>query len=263
LDCIITGGCGFIGQNLAKHLNSYVILDKAHPQSPTDISFSIPPFIADTLFHLASFTDVRKSIQTPVICIDENIQSMLNCLEHLRSGYVKKLVFTSSIGSANPSSPYTASKSACNALCTAYSASYNLNIVTLYLANIYGPHSVNKSSVIASFIKNILKNKPITIYGSGKQTRDFVYVSDCVTHIISSHKSTNVCTGRQVSINQIVKILNNLSSTYLHYTVPVIYKDSIKGEIHSLSTHQTIEHPVSIEEGLELTFKWFLENYNA
>ncbi|MFW6163840.1 MAG: NAD-dependent epimerase/dehydratase family protein, partial [Planctomycetota bacterium] len=77
-----------------------------------------------------------------------------------------------------PVSPYGASKLAAEGYCSAFAGSYNMNTVALRFANVYGPYSYHKGSVIAKFFKNILHDEPLTVYGDGTQTRDFVYTGD-------------------------------------------------------------------------------------
>ena len=77
-----------------------------------------------------------------------------------------------------PLSPYGASKLAGEGYCSAYAGSFGLETIALRFSNVYGPRSTYKGSVVAKFIKNILSGIPLTIYGSGGQTRDFIYVED-------------------------------------------------------------------------------------
>ena len=72
--------------------------------------------------------------------------------------------------------------------CHVYSKSFGIKTTILRFSNVYGPYSFHKTSVISTFIKSIIMNKEIIIYGDGNQTRDFIYVDDLISAIINSSK---------------------------------------------------------------------------
>jgi UDP-glucose 4-epimerase len=268
-DYLITGGNGFIGQNLVNFLDSLYksiyVVDRTHSDHPNfcqvDITRFTPKIHANTLIHLASETNVRASIEFPQFTFIANTSGMLNCLDSLLNTYYKELVFTSSASADLPKSPYLASKLACEALCKAYSESFGLNIKILRLSNVYGPHSSHKESVIAKFIKNCICGLPLLIYGDGSQCRDFIYVDDVVEAIYNG-KSGLVATGRKTTIKSIALMISDISKSLLNYTPKIVYEQPIAGEIVNPCTElrPSINAKVSIDEGLAKTFQWFIDH---
>jgi UDP-glucose 4-epimerase len=245
---LITGYKGFIGTNLIDYLQergeSYIGIDY-----PTDLcKVKIIDLEADIIVHLAAETNVRNSIQRPYHTFIRNCQSTSNVLNYALNRKAR-VIFVSSCGAVTSDNPYTASKLACEGLCVAYRKTYNLNISILRLSNVYGPHSENKTSVIAKFIKAKLAGQPVDVYGTGHQKRDFVYVGDVCRAIYSYNGFfTNISTGRLTSINT---LLNLLDIKDINYFQP------IDGEIFNPRTTRWPECKVSLEDGLESTLEWF------
>lgn len=268
MDYCITGGNGFIGKNLDDFLQckgkSTQIIDLVPRGNNSticmDVAHCLPLTTHDTLVHLAAETNVRASIQVPCNTILRNIHSTLNCLNRLREGLVKSLIFTSSASSSKCFSPYLASKAACESLCTSFACSYFLNIRVLKLSNVYGPYSIHKESVIPKFIKNCLDNEPLTIYGSGNQSRDFIHVDDVVKAIYNGDQGF-ISSRKLYSIKLVAKMISDISHNLTGYYPRTTYENSIAGEVITPSTNSDIVPSVSLEEGLTTTFKWFMENY--
>src|SRR5262249_55452635 len=139
-----------------------------------------------------ALSGVVDSVIDPRPSFETNILGSFQLLQIARESSVKRFVFASTGGALlgnvtppisetmppSPLSPYGATKLALEGYCSAFSASYRLNCTTLRVSNIYGPHSAHKQSVIASFIKRILREEPLVIYGDGTQQRDYLYVRD-------------------------------------------------------------------------------------
>lgn len=249
---LITGSAGFIGTNLVNYLKErdeeVIEIDY-----PIDVTQKIPiSNKIDVFVHLAAETDVRTSIFEPGETFLRNCRSTANVLEAARWNKAR-FVFASSCGASNPANSYAASKLACEALCTAYRKSYGMDISVLRLANVYGPHSLHKSSVIAKFINNILDNKPLQIFGDGHQVRDFIYVEDVCKAIYECfHEYEEIATGRLTSINNLIDLLSYDK---------VEYSDPVQGEVTKPETSTWSKCEYSLKEGLELTMNWFKENY--
>jgi len=92
------------------------------------------------------------------------------------------------MGASELQSPYSASKLACEEFCTTYRQTFGVKVNVLRLSNVYGPHSIHKTSVIAKFIKQCINRKDLEIFGDGMQTRDFVHVDDVIDTIINCKK---------------------------------------------------------------------------
>src|SRR5439155_1594301 len=125
-----------------------------------------------------------------------NVLGTINYLEAARRAGIRRFVLASSAAATGncippiheqvvprPVSPYGASKLAGEAYCCAYAASYAMMTVALRFGNVYGPGSDQKDSVVARFIRQVLTDEQIVIYGDGTQVRDFIYIDDLVRAI--------------------------------------------------------------------------------
>ncbi len=260
---LITGGCGFIGTNLTKLLIALgykiKILDnlstgKIENLTSAGLQVHVDNVLigdirdrdilekavegVDAVVHLAAHTRVLESLANPLQNWDSNAQGTANVLETCRIMNIKTIILASSnvaVGQQNPPvdenkipkpiSPYGASKLAGEALSAAYHFSYDLNTVSLRFANCYGPYSQHKTSVIAHFIKQMLQGEPLTIYGDGKQTRDFIHVNDICKSILLCLKMRDadlskqrniwgetfqIASGKETSVNSLVKMLTDI-----------------------------------------------------
>ena len=209
---LVSGGCGFIGANLVRHLEAHTewlvrvvddlragrrgYLDGCRAEVRTgDVADPrvLEPALdgVDAVVHLASATGVGPSVADPVADFEGNATTTFRTLESCRARAVPRFVFASS-GAAlgdiagalsedvvpRPRSPYGAGKLAGEAYCSAYSASFGMEAVALRFSNVYGPMSAHKRNAVPNFIKRCLRGEPIEIYGEGNQTRDFIYVGD-------------------------------------------------------------------------------------
>lgn len=268
MDYTISGGLGFIGKNLVNEILSRdkgVKLRNLDKHLGSDISLENIVFPdCKTFIHLAAHTNVRSSLRYPEGHINQNISITLKCLESTRLSPAK-FIFVSSMGAPHSLSPYSASKYACESICKAYKNSYGMDIKILRISNVYGKHSVHKTSVIAKFIKQCLFKKDIEIIGDGLQTRDFVHVDDVVNTIInpSDLDIINVASGQPMTILSLANKIKNISQELLSYSPKITYLPIVSGEINNVDTLTDIKTIVNFEEGLRETFKWFIERYNA
>lgn len=247
---LITGHKGFIGTNLVNYLQLYGEVVEGIDR-PDDLRTKVPSTSdIDVVVHLASETDVRRSIERPKLFFDSNISLMFSALQIAKMNNAR-LIFTSSCGASNPINPYAASKLACEALCQTYRHSYQMDISILRLSNVYGPHSKHKSSVIAKFIKQKLSNESVTIYGTGHQARDFIHVQDVCKAIYHVSDDFTVSTGRLTSINYVTELLGIKN---------IVYESPIIGEVFHPTTICWPGYEISLEQGLSETLKWFEEN---
>jgi UDP-glucose 4-epimerase len=182
----------------------------------------------DAVVHLAALIDVEKSVLDPAPTHEVNATGTLNVLQEAVRQGVKRFVLASSAAvygdteklpikedtPLKPLSPYAASKTSAEAYCQAFAKSYALNTIILRPFNVYGPRSANSpySGVITKLLKAAASNDTFTIHGDGRQTRDFIHVNDvaqAITLALETQKTTaetlNVCTGKPVSINELVQ----------------------------------------------------------
>jgi UDP-glucose 4-epimerase len=243
---LVTGGAGFIGANLVRVLldkcYAVTVLDDFSVGSSANLrgldlnvvegdvrDLALLRLIVarhDAVVHLAAQTGVPASIDDPLKDCDVNVRGTLNVLEACRTAArggaaTPRVVFASSnapLGRQGPPasegkaplpvSPYGASKLAGEGYCLAYHGAWQVPTVVLRFANVYGPVSQHKTSVIASFIKSALAGKPIEVHGDGEQTRDFLFVGDLCNAIAKSLDSEvagevfQVATGVETSIQE-------------------------------------------------------------
>ena len=176
------------------------------------------------IFHLAAQVDVRSSVKDPLNDLETNLVGLIRVLEGARKAETRKIVLASSGGTIygdpdakqlplnedspwNPLSPYGVSKLAGGLYVNAYSSLYGLRGTTLALANVYGPRQDphGEAGVVAIFAGKLLNRELCTIYGTGMQTRDFVFVDDVASAFVASIESgdgklLNIGTGTETSI---------------------------------------------------------------
>jgi UDP-glucose 4-epimerase len=252
---IVTGGAGFIGSHLCSELvkqgfEVHVIdnLSTGRIQNLKHIKNKIKfykfdlskngrwkkIFTKNTLyvFHLAAIADIVPSIENPDKYFNSNVLSTLNILECCRNLNLKKLIYTASSScygipkkyptketdKVDPQYPYALSKYVAEELIIHWSKIYKIKFNSLRLFNVYGTRSRTSGTygaMFGVFLAQKLKNKPLTIVGNGKQSRDFIYVSDVVNALIMSAKSKlfnnifNVGNGNPIKILDIAKLLNS------------------------------------------------------
>jgi UDP-glucose 4-epimerase len=225
---------------------------------------------AEYVFHLAADISVPGSVENPAKTNKINIEGILNVLLAARDASVKKVVFSSSAAvygnnpalpkredmTPEPESPYAISKITGEYYCAAFSKLYGLKTASLRYFNVYGPRQDPNSQYAAAvpkFIDCALSGKPITIFGDGEQTRDFIFVKDVARANILAAESEatgtfNIAGGKSITINalaqEITKIAGNLSitPTFLRKIagkVPINYAPSRPGDVrHSCASIQ-------------------------
>ena len=181
------------------------------------------------VFHLAAQADVRVSVASPAFDAEVNIIGSLNVLEGARQAGTERLVFAASGGTLygdppvkdlplresqphRPLSPYGVSKKAVLDYLVAYRELHSLEFAALALANVYGPRQNphGEAGVVAIFADRLLTGTPITIFGTGEQTRDFVYVDDVVDAFVRAATRggglvCNIGTGCETSVNDLYR----------------------------------------------------------
>ena len=180
------------------------------------------------VFHLAAQADVRVSVARPVFDASVNILGSLHVLEGARQAESERVVFAASGGTLygepapeklpvrestaqRPLSPYGVAKKSVIDYLIAYRQLHALEFCALALANVYGPRQDphGEAGVVAIFAEKLIRGTPVTVYGDGEQTRDFVYVDDVVDAFVRAATRggglvCNVGTGRETSVNDLL-----------------------------------------------------------
>ncbi len=228
----------------------------------------------DAVVHLAAHTSVMDSLENPGDVWETNSMGILNMLEACRHNGAARFIFASSnaaVGEQTPPidemkipkplSAYGASKAAGESLCSSYYHSFGLETVSLRFANCYGPYSDHKTSVVSRFIKRLEEGKPLTIYGSGEQTRDLVHVEDVCQAIYLSIEARaktfgdvfQIASGIETTINSLAAMIREVTQM----NPKIIYEPERVGEIKrnysDISKAKRMlgfEPKVNLEEGL-------------
>jgi UDP-glucose 4-epimerase len=179
----------------------------------------------DAVVHLAARPGVPDSVTDPAGTFDANVVQTVGLLEAVRAAGVPRFVFASSNAAVGqhepptdetslprPSSPYGASKLAGEAFTTAFAATYGIAACSLRFSNAYGPRSLHKRSVIATWIRAAIAGEPVTIFGDGEQTRDFIHVDDVAAAVVATLDAPvdavvgevfQIGTGRETTLNEL------------------------------------------------------------
>lgn len=301
----MTGGAGFIGSNLVRQLledgHEITVLDSLmsgcrenltgyrdvhfiegdvrDPQAVTDAIKE-----AEVVFHLAASVGNKRSIDHPVSDAEINVLGTLNVLEAARREGVRKIVTSSSAGifgelktlpiredhPVEPDSPYGCTKLCEEKLCLSYAKLYEIEAVCLRYFNVYGPNQLFDAygNVIPIFGFKMLRGEPLTIFGDGEQTRDFVSVRDVVQANIKAAQAVgisgafNLGSGERITINRLIELLEDASGI----RADVKYGSPRPGDVrHSLAdiglAQKAIGYApsVSLAEGLREYMDWAKE----
>lgn len=191
----------------------------------------------DWVFHLGARADIVPSIQMPLIYHRANVDGTIHVLEAARLAGVKRLVYAASsscygipkqsptpeTAEIGPEYPYAMTKYLGEQYVMHWHRVYGIPAVSLRFFNVYGPRartSGTYGAVFGVFLAQKLNNQPLTIVGDGKQTRDFTYVTDVVSALLTAAESNvvgevfNVGSGGTYSVNQLVKLIGG-ATTYL------------------------------------------------
>ena len=230
MNILVTGGAGFIGSHLVRHLLAKGENVTALDNLSTGLAENLPPeaklvemdildeelpkVVAagafDAIVHLAAQTMVDTSIKNPLLDTRENLLGTVQVLEAARAANVKRVIFASTaaaygdvkeddlpVREAQPTEPmsfYGLSKLSVEKYLEMYRKIYGMEYVVLRFANVYGERQGDggEGGVISIFAKAVAEGRDITIYGDGEQTRDFVYAGDIAEGILAALRTEEV-----------------------------------------------------------------------
>lgn len=304
MKALVTGGAGFIGSNLV----TYLLQNEAEVRVIDDLSSGYKENLEglpvdfihadirdlssciqacdgrDVVFHLAASVGRQRSIDHPQLDSEINLIGTINILEAMRKTRVPKIVYSSSAAifgelvtesideshPQNADSPYGVSKLAAEKIILAYADIHGIETICLRYFNIYG---INQrydlyGNVIPIFAKRLLEGKPLTIFGDGEQTRDFVNVLDVAEANYIAATSTakrdvfNIGSGTSISINHLVSMMMKITGSQVPVEfAPKRVGDTLhcKANIEKAKTILGFEPKIDLEDGLKDYLSWFQE----
>jgi UDP-glucose 4-epimerase len=310
----VTGGAGFIGSHVAdqflEHGYDVTVLDNFAsgrrenvPERARLLELDLGSAAAasavrdgrfDVVCHLGAQIDVRKSVVDPMFDATINIVGTVNLVEAVRaSGHATRFIFSSTGGALygdfvtppnvedypkDPESPYGIAKLSAELYLAYYARLHRVDTVALRYANVYGPRQDphGEAGVVAIFCNRILKGQPLTVFGDGSQTRDYVFVKDVARANLAAAtrdlpapgrldaRGFNIGTGIETSVIELADTLQRSAGS----TVPVQLAPARPGEQQrsavsiSKAEQQLGWRPqVALGPGLEETFAFFAERF--
>ncbi|OGV31282.1 MAG: dTDP-glucose 4,6-dehydratase [Lentisphaerae bacterium GWF2_45_14] len=297
---LVTGGSGFIGSHIVEHFQGKAevrVLDNLRSGFKKNLNGFDVEFIeasimdrsavkkamqgVDYVFHLAAMISVPESMAKPVECVQLNAEGTLIVLEEAAAAGVKKLCFSTSAAIygdnpevpkretmlPEPKSPYAVTKLDGEYYCSMFAKEGKLQTACLRYFNVFGPRQDPNSAYAAAvpiFTAKAVANEPITVFGDGEQTRDFIFVKDIVAANVFMSQSQNtgvynVAYGKKITINDLIKkikVITNSSSE-------IIYKQERAGDVkHSMAAVDKLQatgfKPSSdFDKGLTATIEYF------
>jgi len=253
---LVTGGAGFIGSHIVEELlrggASVRVFDNlstgkrenlASFQGDLEIqvgdlrdadAIKAATQTMDLVFHLAAFISVPQSMLEPDNCFAINVAGTATLLEAARQAGVRKVVLSSSTAvygnpdrfptdeqtPVSPLSPYALSKYVNELYARLYTQTFGLPVTALRYFNVYGPRQNPNSAYAAAisiFAQRLVNGEPISIYGDGKQSRDFIFVKDVVrANLLAAGSDVsgdvfNICTGHETSLLDLLEELSEVS----------------------------------------------------
>jgi UDP-glucose 4-epimerase len=253
---LVTGGAGFIGSHIVEELlqkgASVRVLDNFSSGKRENLEalhgdleilegdlrdeelLKAATREVEFVFHLAAFISVPQSMLEPQECFAINVAGTVSLLEAARRAGVHKVVLSSSTAvygdpdkfptdegtPLQPLSPYALSKQVNEQYARLYTRTFNLPVTALRYFNVYGPRQRPDSAYAAAisiFSRRLVNGEPITIYGDGKQSRDFIFVKDVVRANLlaagsdSAGEVFNICTGCETTLLDLLETLSEIS----------------------------------------------------
>ncbi|MCQ6264425.1 GDP-mannose 4,6-dehydratase [Fictibacillus sp. WQ 8-8] len=268
MNVLVTGGAGFVGtftkNALMKEGHTPILVDNFLTGSESNVNTedviiqsdildpSLPerlqPYEIDAIIHLAAQTSVPSSVADPLNDMRMNIEGTVRMLELAKSLNVKKFVFasTAAIYGDNenvplkegehfqPTAPYGISKATCEMYIANFCETHSISYSILRYSNIYGPKQTKdgEGGVIKIFLDKLLSGQPVSIYGDGNQTRDFIFVEDVArantAALLCKDGIFNVSTNEEITVNELYRVMAKEMGSSLE----PVYGEPREGDIY-------------------------------
>jgi UDP-glucose 4-epimerase len=311
---LVTGGAGFIGSHVAdlylEHGYDVTVLDNFSsgrrenlPARATlaELDLTSPEAARvvrdgrfDVISHLGAQIDVRKSVADPMHDASINIVGTLNLVEAVRaSGHATRFIFSSTGGALygdfvtppnveeypkDPESPYGIAKLSAELYLAYYARLHRVDTVALRYANVYGPRQDphGEAGVVAIFCNRILTGQPLTVFGDGSQTRDYVFVKDVARANLAAAtrelpapgrldaRGFNIGTGIETSVIQLAEALQKSAGSNVPINpAPMRPGEQQRSAVRIDKAQRALgwQPTVGLHEGLEETFAFFAERF--
>ncbi len=303
---LVTGGAGFIGSNVVdalinegnevavvdnlstgkkENLNSRVKFYNVDIRDTDSIRSVFQEFQPEIAYHFAAQIDVRKSVANPAFDAEVNVVGSANLFKLAVDSKVKRIIFSSTGGALygqvdevpadedtpiKPICAYGVAKYCTEQYLDYFKRLYGVESVVLRYANVYGPRQdlLGEAGVVAIFTGKILRGEPITIFGDGNQTRDYVYIEDIVkANLLALNGEEgiyNIGTGVETSVNELVQIFEEILGKKI---VPV-YATKRQGEVDRIALdiekakkELGFEPQYNVKEGIKKTIEWYKKTF--
>jgi UDP-glucose 4-epimerase len=301
---LVTGGAGFIGSHIVGELLrrgvSVRVLDNFSSGKRENLAalrgdleileqdlrdeaaVKAATWDVELIFHLAAFISVPQSMLDPQECFETNVAGTLRLLEAARQAGVRKVVLSSSTAvygdpdkfptdeetPLRPLSPYALSKQVNELYGRLYTQTFKLPVTALRYFNVYGPRQRPDSAYAAAisiFTRQLVRGQAITIYGDGKQSRDFIFVKDVVNANLLAAESEaagevfNICTGYETTLLDLLETLSEISPRQPEVRFEAARPGDIyrsKGSPKKAAEMLGFRAGTSLAEGLAETVEW-------
>lgn len=303
---LVTGGAGFIGSHIAlallergdrvrvldnlctgKRENIALLGDRIEfiegdVAKPADVARAVDG--VEVVFHQAALASVQRSVDAPLDTNDSCVTGTVTLLDGARRSRVRRVVFAASSAAygndptpvkherlpPTPVSPYAAAKVAGEAYCQAFTATYGFETVSLRYFNVFGPRQDPKSeyaAVIPKFVTAMVAGGRPTIFGDGKQSRDFVYIDNVVqANLLAADapaavgRTINIACGKAFDLLQLVDGINKALGTSVKPIFEPARAGDVRDSLADISLAREIlkyEPKIGFEEGLERTVEFY------
>lgn len=310
---LVTGGAGFIGSNLVEALLAQGHRVRVLDNFSTGRRENLAPFMdrielvtgslaqfencqmavagVDYVLHQGALPSVPKSIELPIESNNANVTGTVDLLVAARDAGVKRVVFAASSSAygntetlpkietmaPSPLSPYALQKYAGELYMKIFYETYGIETVALRYFNIFGPRQDPTSfysAVIPKFITALLQGQAPTIFGDGKQSRDFTYIDNVVQANIkastadkrSAGQVMNIACGERIDLNELAQVINEILGTKISPKYEPERRGDVKHSLADINRARDLigyQPTVKFAEGIKKTIEWYKKNPQA